>query len=95
MAGLGNALKRPFSMQRIKDAGITGINPKRGLRMLKEDVGDVFKAPTAPVVAAPPPMPMADGVEIEAAKRKRTATMQNRGGRMSTVLSEERDRFGG
>lgn len=92
MAGLGNALSRPFSGQRIKDAGVAGINPKRGLKMFKEDAADIFKAPTASIAGGS--TPTADDADIDATRRRRMAIMQ-RGTRMNTVLTGDTEQFGG
>lgn len=93
MAGLGNVLKRPFSTQRVKDAGISGINPFHGKKMLKEDYGDLFKERIEPADPGGPKVTQLSEDETTAGKRRRAA--QSRGGRGSTVLSDDEDRFGG
>jgi len=46
------------------------------------------KAPKPP--APPPVMPMADDKAVQEAKKRRTAQVQQRSGRMSTVLTDEK-----
>lgn len=47
------------------------------------------KAPAAPVMEAPKPMPTMDSAAVAEAKRKSVLLQQQRGGRASTFLSGE------
>ena len=54
-------------------------------------ITSLFSKPKAPPPAAPPAvMPEQDDAAIEAARRARIAGIQARGGRRSTILTEDR-----
>ena len=58
-------------------------------------VSNLFKslAPSVPKMAKPKAMPTADSEAVEAARRRSIAEMQTRGGRQSTILTND-DRLG-
>lgn len=53
-----------------------------------------MKSPKAPTLAPPAVMPTPDDDSVRAAKRRRIAEMQARGGRASTILSAD-EKLGG
>lgn len=58
-------------------------------------VKSLFGAPKAPELKPPTPMPTADDAAVRAAKRRQLASMQARGGRLSTILTDGEDKLGG
>ncbi len=54
----------------------------------------IGKKPQTPTFAPPAVMPMADDAAVQAARRRQAAALQQRSGRMSTILSTD-DKLGG
>lgn len=50
-------------------------------------MGSLLSAPKAPKIPEPTPMPDADGMEAEAARRRELEAARARSGRASTILS--------
>lgn len=51
-------------------------------------MGGLFKAPKAPVVPPPAPMPVPNDEAVVAAKKKTVSAARTRGGRQSTILTD-------
>lgn len=50
----------------------------------------LFGSPSAPPIPPPTPMPMANDEQMLRAKRNAIAAAQQRGGRASTILTEDK-----
>lgn len=102
MAGITKSVRQQFNLKHAlkftKHGALAHLNPVRGHKSLLNDIeGDVAVAMDkanveAPVLMPEKVMPTIDDDAIQAAKRRKSASIQAQSGRNSTVLS---DRLGG